>query len=75
MVAYKLRTFEGHVVRFFREKAYGYIRLDASPREAHFHLRDCEDIGGDMIKKGDRMRFYLSQGARGLDAIRCSKVE
>jgi cold shock CspA family protein len=73
-MAYRLRTFQGTVVRFWRERAYGYLRLDASPREAHFHLRDCEGIGGDMIAKGTRLQFYLEQTSKGLNAIRCSKV-
>jgi cold shock CspA family protein len=71
-MAYKLRTFSGVVVRFWRERGYGYIRIDAPPRETHFHLRDCEGIGGDEIKEGTRLEFYLEQTAKGLNAIRCS---
>jgi cold shock CspA family protein len=72
-MAYALRTFKGTVVRFYRERAYGYVRVDAPPREAHFHLRDFEECtGGDEIKEGTRLEFYLEQCAKGLNAIRCS---
>jgi cold shock CspA family protein len=71
-MAYKLRTFGGVVVRFWRDRAYGYVRIDGTGREAHFHLRDFDHVGGDQVKEGTRLEFYLSQGAKGLDAIRCS---
>jgi cold shock CspA family protein len=74
-MVYKLRTFTGTVVRFWRNNGYGYVRMDAAPRrEAHFHMRDCEDLGADQIREGTRLQFYLAQGAKGLNAIRCSKL-
>jgi len=71
-MAYKLRTFKGTVVRFWRERGYGYLKIDAPPREAHFHLRDCEGVGGDQIKEGTRLEFYLADEPKGLTAIRVS---
>jgi len=71
-MAYKLRTFKGTVTRFWPEKAYGYVRTDVVRQEAHFHLRDFDHVGGDQIKEGTRLEFYLSQRAKGLRAIRCS---
>jgi cold shock CspA family protein len=73
MTAYRLRTFRGTVVKFWRDRGYGYLSVDML-REAHFHLRDCEGLGGDQVRVGDRLQFYLSQTRHGLNAIRCSKI-
>ena len=73
-MAYKLRTFKGTVVRFFRNSGYGYLRIDGAAREAHFHLKDCEGIGGDQVRKGTRLEFYLKQTPKGLNAIRVSLI-
>lgn len=74
VLKYKLKTFSGTVVRFFRELGYGYIRIDMPPREAHVHIRDCY-FAADEIQKGDRLQFYLEQTAKGLNAIQVSKIE
>lgn len=71
-MAYKLRTFKGTVVRFWRERGYGYLKIDGLPREAQVHLRDCEGVGGDQIKEGTRLEFYLADEPKGLTAIRVS---
>jgi cold shock CspA family protein len=72
---YKLRTFKGTVVRFWPQQGYGFVRLDASPREAIFLLRHVEDVGGDQIRQGTRLQFYLEQHSKGLRAIRCKLEE
>jgi cold shock CspA family protein len=75
-MAYKLRKFNGSVVRFWPERAYGYVRTDVTRREAHFHFRDFEHrVGGDEIKIGTRLEFYLADDPRGLSAIRVSICE
>lgn len=66
---YRLKTFTGRVVRWWPEKAYGYARLDASPREVHFHLRDFDRVGGDQIMIGSPLEFYLAEDRRGLRAV------
>lgn len=70
-MAYALRTFKGTLVRFFRERGYGYVKVDHMPRDAHLHLRDCE-FGAHEIRVGSRLEFYLADGPKGLDAIRVS---
>ena len=68
-MAYRLRTFQGKVVRFFPAKAYGYVRLDApSVLRAHFHLRDFDGVGADQIREGSRLEFYLVDDPKGLRA-------
>jgi cold shock CspA family protein len=74
-MAYKPRTFHGTVVRFWRARGYGRIKIDIAPREAHFHLRDCEGIGGDQIKEGVRLEFNLIDDPKGLTAIRVSLLK
>jgi hypothetical protein len=76
-VAYRLRTFVGVVVKFWPERGYGFIRLDGSPVEARFNLRNCElGLGAHDITTGTRLRFYLEQHESGkLDAIRVSMFE
>lgn len=74
-MAYRLRTFSGVVVRFWPERAYGYVRTDVIGREAHFHLRDFDHIGGDQVKVGSRLEFYLADAPKGLAAIRVSLSE
>jgi cold shock CspA family protein len=74
-MAYKLRTFKGTVTRFWPERAYGYVRTDVIRREAHFHLRDFDHVGGDQIKEGTtRLEFYLEHHAKGLRAVRVNII-
>lgn len=74
-MAVRLRQFSGKVVRFWRQKADGFVKVDGSPREAHFHMSNFDDdTGGDEIRPGDRLSFYLEDAARGLRAIRISRI-
>jgi cold shock CspA family protein len=70
-MAYKLKTFTGSVVRFWRERGYGYVKIDNTPREAHVHLRDC-NFAGHEVKIGSRLEFYLADNPKGLEAIQVS---
>jgi cold shock CspA family protein len=70
-MTYKLRTFTGTVVRFWRERGYGYVKIDNIPREAQVHLRDC-DFGSHEIKIGSRLEFYLADNPKGLAAVQIS---
>jgi cold shock CspA family protein len=74
-LAYKLRTFHGTVVRWWPEKAYGYARIDGSPRQAHIHLRDFDRVGGDQITIGKRLEFYLADDRHGLRAVNVTLKE
>jgi cold shock CspA family protein len=73
-MAYKLRRFTATIVVFHPTKAYGFCRIIGGRREAHFHLRDFEDAtDGTMLRRGDKLEFYLEEGPQGLRAIRIAK--
>ena len=72
-MAFALRKFHGVCVRWWPEKAYGFVRIDGG-REAHVHLGDFENrTGADEVTKGTRLTFYLSDDPKGLSAIRVEK--
>ena len=72
-MAYARRTFTGKIVRYWRQQAYGFVAIEGSGREAHFCLRDFDHIGGDELKLGDKLSFYLEDAKHGLKAIRITK--
>lgn len=68
-----LRKFSGKVVQFWREREYGFVRIDTAARDAVFHLDNFEETTGpDQVTTGTRLEFFLEQQPRGLKAIRLS---
>jgi cold shock CspA family protein len=72
-MGYAFRFFTGRVIKYFRQEGYGFLHVDGIPRRAFFRVDDFDHaLGGDELKLGDALEFYLVDAKKGLKAIRLS---
>ena len=58
-------------VKFFNEtKGFGFIKEVDSDSEHFVHISDLID----RIKEGDKVEFELSEGKKGLNAVKVKKI-
>lgn len=61
---------EGKVTFFNNEKGYGFIK-DKNSQESYFvHMNNC----AEPIDEGDKVRFELEPGQKGMAAVRVKKL-
>ncbi len=57
----------GTVVRFHKDKGFGFIDTDASDEDVFFHVRD---IDGREPREGQTLEFTVKQAEKGPRAVR-----
>jgi CspA family cold shock protein len=65
---------EGTVKWFNDEKGYGFIRPDDGGKDVFVHYLDIEGSGFRSLEEGERVTFEVTQGGKGLQAVKVSKV-
>ncbi|MCY4471222.1 MAG: cold-shock protein [Kistimonas sp.] len=56
------------VVKWFNEsRGYGFIQQDDGP-DVFAHFRSIEGSGYRLLVEGQKVRFYVTQGEKGLQA-------
>lgn len=57
----------GTVVKFDTERGYGFIKPDISDQDIFVHKKQLGD-GLDRLTEGDRVKFRLARGPKGIEA-------
>ena len=66
-------VFSGTVKWFNEAKGYGFIRRDDGP-DLFVHYTNIEGSGFRTLKEDDKVEFEVSEGPKGLQAVKVSKV-
>jgi CspA family cold shock protein len=65
----------GVVKRFNKIKGYGFIAVDQSADEIFVHFSEIQTDGYKELKEGQRVRFEVLSGERGLSATAVNIID
>ena len=64
---------EGKIKRLIRGKGFGFITAQDGTN-VFFHRSRLQRISFDTLKEGDRVKFDLERGVKGLRAVRVRPI-
>jgi len=59
---------EGVIKRLFGHRGFGFIKAEDG-REIFFHMRALQNIGFELLKEGDSVKFNIVKGLKGPKAV------
>ncbi|MBM4295570.1 MAG: cold shock domain-containing protein [Deltaproteobacteria bacterium] len=65
--------YSGTVKWFNEAKGYGFIRREEGP-DVFVHYSNITGIGFRTLKEDDKVEFEVSEGPKGLQAIKVSRI-
>lgn len=64
---------KGKVARIM-DKGYGFISSEESEKDLFFHMNELQNAEFDDLKEGDEVEFEISEGQKGPQATKVSKI-
>ncbi len=64
---------EGKIRRLIRRKGFGFITAEDG-KDVFFHRSALQGIRFDTLKEGDKVKFDLTRGLRGPQAVNVSLI-
>jgi len=68
-------AFSGTVKWFDGEKGYGFIKRDDTGEDVFVHITSILESGLESFEKGQRVKFYITEGRKGNEAVMISFVK
>lgn len=56
------------------DKGYGFIKTEASEKDLFFHANEVQEIDFNSLSEGDEVEFEITEGDKGPQAVRVSRV-
>ena len=56
------------------DKGYGFIKTEGQAKDLFFHSNELQNAKFDDLREGDAVEFEISQGEKGPQAIKVSRV-
>lgn len=57
------------------DKGYGFIKTEGSDKDLFFHSNEVQGIDFNSLKEGDEVEFEVTEGQKGPQAVKVSRVE
>lgn len=64
---------QGKIARIM-DKGYGFITYEGSEKDLFFHANELQNAAFDELKDGDEVEFEISEGDKGPQATKVSRV-
>ncbi|PCI90156.1 cold-shock protein [Candidatus Kaiserbacteria bacterium] len=64
---------QGEIARIM-DKGYGFIKTDTSDKDLFFHANELLNSEFNDLQEGDKVEFEVSEGDKGPQAIKVSRV-
>ena len=64
---------KGKIARIM-DKGYGFISSEESEKDLFFHMNELQNAEFDDLKEGDEVEFEITEGQKGPQATKVSKV-
>ena len=56
------------------DKGYGFISIEGSEKDLFFHSNELQGVEFDSLNEGDTVEFEKTEGEKGPQAVKVSKV-
>ena len=57
------------------DKGYGFIKTEDSDKDLFFHSNEVQGTDFNSLKEGDEVEFEVTEGQKGPQAVKVSRVE
>jgi len=64
---------KGTIARIM-DKGYGFIKIEGNEKDLFFHSNELVNVAFDDLQEGDNVEFEVSEGEKGPQAIKVSRV-
>lgn len=64
---------QGTVARVM-DKGYGFISREGQDKDLFFHMNELQNADFDSLKEGDKVEFEVTEGEKGPQATKVSKI-
>jgi CspA family cold shock protein len=64
---------QGTIARLM-DRGYGFIKTETSDKDLFFHSTELQNADFDSLKEGDKVEFEVSDGQKGPQAVKVSRV-
>jgi len=64
---------QGSIARLM-DKGYGFIKVEGQEKDLFFHSNELQNASFDALKEGDKVEFEVSQGQKGPQATKVSRL-
>ena len=68
-------AFSGTVKWFDDEKGFGFIKRDDTGEDVFVHITSILESGMESFEKGQRVKFYVTEGREGSEAVMISSID
>ncbi|MCH7529914.1 cold shock domain-containing protein [Patescibacteria group bacterium] len=65
---------KGTIARLM-DKGYGFIKTEDSDKDLFFHSNEVQGTDFNSLKEGDEVEFEVTEGQKGPQAVKVSRVE
>ena len=65
---------KGTIVKLFRDKGFGFIKIEGENKELFFHANDIENHEFDNLKEGEALEFEVIEGRKGPQASNIRRI-
>ncbi len=64
---------QGKIIRL-TDRGFGFIACESMEKDLFFHSNELQGIKFNELKEGDQVQFEISEGPKGLSAIKISQI-
>jgi len=65
---------KGTIARLISDRGFGFISREGEEKDLFFHSKELDGIEFTELNEGDQVQFEVSEGPKGLNATKVSRV-
>lgn len=65
---------EQGTIKRLTDRGFGFIAREGNDKDLFFHSKELEGVTFEELKEGDKVQFEVSEGPKGPNAVKVSKI-
>ena len=65
---------QGKISRIVADRGFGFISREGQEKDLFFHSKELQGVTFEELKEGDAVQFEVSEGPKGPNATKVSKI-
>ena len=62
------------IIKKLTDRGFGFIQVDGEDKDLFFHSNELDGVEYNELKEGDAVQFEVSEGPKGQNATKVSRV-